>query len=98
METQRDEKLWKIAKKRASFKRHTYTYVVVNLFLWGLWLFSHKGQIPEDVKGLPWPAWCTLGWGVGLFFDYVSAYKSYGNQMEEEEYRRLAEKKNKAQT
>ncbi|HAX47842.1 MAG TPA: hypothetical protein DCX92_02540, partial [Bacteroidetes bacterium] len=31
---QRDERLWKLAKKRAEFKKHLLTYFIVNIFLW----------------------------------------------------------------
>ena len=36
----KDPILWEIARKRASFKTHAITYVIVNLFLWGIWYFT----------------------------------------------------------
>lgn len=63
----KDPKLWEIAQKRASFKTNLITYLVVNAFLWILWYIS-------DGKGLPWPIWPTLGWGVGIVFHYFGAY------------------------
>ena len=37
---ERDEMLWKIAKKRAAFKRSFSVYVFVNTFLIAVWYFS----------------------------------------------------------
>src|SRR5690349_1707888 len=33
---EKDEKLWRIAKKRAEFKKHLYTYIIINAFLWAI--------------------------------------------------------------
>jgi hypothetical protein len=69
----RDEHLWKIAKKRASFKKQLAAYIVINSFLWILWFFT-TGKHDADYDGIPWPIWSTLGWGVGLAFSYYGAY------------------------
>jgi hypothetical protein len=66
---QSEARLWKIARKRAAFKRHLFTYLIVNAFLWALWLF-------ERTPGVPWPVWSTFGWGIGIAFNYFSAYHS----------------------
>ncbi len=68
-----DEQLWKIAKKRAAFKRHFSTYVIVNIFLWGIWWFT-DGSDGTYHGAVPWPAWVTLGWGLGIGFNYFEAY------------------------
>ena len=36
----KDPQRWRIAKRRASFKRHLAVYIVVNLFLWLVWFFT----------------------------------------------------------
>ena len=68
---EKDKQLWEIAQKRASFKRHLMTYIVVNIFMWAVWAMtgSHRYN-----SGMPWPLWSTLGWGIGLAFHYFGAY------------------------
>jgi hypothetical protein len=45
----KDTRLWNIARKRAAFKRHFTSYLLVNAVLWAFWFFnfySHSfGQI-----------------------------------------------------
>lgn len=91
----KDERLWLMAKKRAAFKRHLFTYVATNIFFWLLWLFS-KGtdEGPGSFKGIPWPVWPMLGWGIGLAFNYFDAYHKAGNSLEEQEYEKLKGKQN----
>ena len=85
----RDPRLWHLAQKRASFKSHLLTYIVINIFLWLLWyLLGAKLN-----GGIPWPAWSTAGWGVGLFFHYIGAYVSTGNSIEKE-YEKLKSRNN----
>jgi hypothetical protein len=86
---QRDPVLWNMAQKRVSFKRHLTTYILVNGFLWALWLFgnSNSGDL------FPWPVWSTAGWGVGLFSHFLSAY-GYGANSVEKEYEKLKSKNN----
>jgi hypothetical protein len=82
----KDAQLWQLAQRRAAFKRHLATYLVINAFLWVIWFFTegdrHRG-------GIPWPAWTTAGWGVGLFFQYINAYVSTGQGSVEKEYDQL---------
>ena len=73
----KDPQLWRMAQKRASFKAHLSTYLVINGFLWILWFFTGT-----DRNGLPWPSWSTLGWGIGLFFHFIGAYVDQGNSVE----------------
>ncbi len=40
METNRDEELWQLAKKRASFQRSLVSYFVINAFFWLIWWFT----------------------------------------------------------
>lgn len=52
-----------LARKRVEAKRslsaHAVTYLVVNLFLIGVWAVTSPG-------GYFWPGWVLGGWGVGL--------------------------------
>ncbi len=82
---QKDERLWKIAQKRASFRKSFFSYLVVNAFLWGIWWFSNEG----DHERYPWPIWPMLGWGLGLAFQYFNAYNGSKQDLTEREYERL---------
>lgn len=80
----RDPQLWRMAQKRASFKRHFATYIVINIFLWILWAFTGS---KIDGSGLPWPAWTTFGWGIGIAFHFIGTYVKTDSV--EKEYDRL---------
>jgi hypothetical protein len=86
MEQSQDERLWRVARKRASFKKSLFTYLVINAFFWGIWWFTtgrHTGF------HRPWPIWVMLGWGLGLGFQYFDAYNGSKHDLAEEEYRKL---------
>lgn len=87
MQEQRDEKLWAIAVKRAKFRKSLYTYVVTNTFFWVLWWFT-TGRI-AGFRGIPWPIWPMLGWGIALAYQYYEAYQSDQSDMAEKEYEKL---------
>jgi hypothetical protein len=93
MDTNRDKDLWKLAKKRANFQRSLVSYFVVNTFLWLIWRFT----TPADNRTLsghtPWPAWVMLGWGIGLVFQYFSAYGGSKENFADKEYEKLKNKK-----
>lgn len=90
----KDKQLWKTAKKRAGFKRHLYTYLVINAFFWIMWLWQHDWN--DESLGFPWPLWVTLGWGIGLAFNYWEAYRGDKDSLTMKEYERLTrEKENK---
>ena len=82
---QRDAGLWKIARKRASFKKHLITYVLINAFFWVLWWWDDGSKY----SGVPWPVFPMAGWGLGLAFNYFEAYGSDQNTLAEKEYERL---------
>ena len=87
----KDEKLWKIARRRAEFKKHLLTYAVVNIFLWGIWLVN---SIINTHFGYMWPIWVTIGWGIGVTFNYIGAYTGFKDSMAEKEYQKLINKQN----
>ena len=64
-----EEEIRKMAKARVEFRRHALAYVLVNVFLVGVWYFT-------DADSFYWPLWVHLGWGLGLAF---SAYHAYGS-------------------
>ena len=89
MDEQRDEKLWRIARKRVEFRKSLYSYIIVNTFLWFVWWFSGAGF---GFFGAPWPVWVMLGWGIGLAMQYYEAYHSDKSDMAEREYEKLKRK------
>ena len=90
-QTPKDEMLWKLAKKRAHFKRTLISYIIINLFLWALWYFT--GDDREFTRhNFPWPLWVTIGWGIALAFQYSDAYLFPGHNSAEKEYEKLKNK------
>lgn len=83
----RDQMLWKIARKRASFKRSLYGYLIIVAFLWAVWYFTN-GRV-YGWGGFPWPLWVMIGWGLGLAFQYYDAYGPSGEDSVEKEYEKL---------
>ncbi len=69
MKEERDDQLWQQAKARADFKTHLTTYTIINGMLWLIWIFT------AGTDSHPWPIWPTLGWGIGVLFNYLSVYK-----------------------
>ncbi|MBN8584426.1 MAG: 2TM domain-containing protein [Ignavibacteria bacterium] len=85
----RDERLWRLAKKRAEFKKHLLTYLVINIFFWAFWAFNSFRHNDFD---FPWPVFVTFGWGIGLGINYISAYSSSFESLREKEYNKLINK------
>lgn len=90
---QKDPELWKIAKRRASFKYHVLIYFIMNIFFWTLWYISLKNTPtpPERIDSIPWPLWPMVVWGIGVFINYRGAYKSKGS-IAKKEYDKLKNK------
>lgn len=88
---QKDIELWKLARKRAGFKSHRISYLIINAFLWALWAFSGNGF--NDHSSFPWPLFTTIGWGIGLAFHFAGTYIIIENNMAEREYQKLIKKK-----
>ncbi|MBI3510771.1 MAG: 2TM domain-containing protein [Bacteroidetes bacterium] len=103
--TEKDQLLWKIAKKRVSFRRHLFVYLIINAFVWAVWILQWIHHGPEmdgmasvDVNGhmhrwmFPWPIFMTLGWGIGVAFDYYNSYVSNKWDAIEKEFEKLKNK------
>ena len=90
---QKDKKLWNIARKRAAFKRHLISYLIINVMLWAIWLFriySHDFDFHFDFENrIPWPAYVSFFWGIGLTFDFFNSYFLHKDDMVEREYQKL---------
>ena len=96
----KDPELWEIARKRVGFIKHAVAYLIVNIFLWALWYFTSNdygvgSNEYNIIKGgnYPWPIWTTLGWGIGLAFNFASAYIFPRVNTTENEYQKLVNKK-----
>ena len=87
----RDEALWKTAKERADFKRHLITYTLVNIIIWLIWGFTNFRDY--DYDGIPWAAYVTFFWGIGVTFNFFNAYVISRQNIEEREYQKLVEKR-----
>lgn len=83
---EKDPQLWAIAKRRAEFKRSIAYYIVINAFLWLVWLLSGTKTNDNDI---PWPVWSTAGWGIGMIFYYLSTYHYPKEKVVEKEYEKL---------
>jgi hypothetical protein len=95
----KDPELWELAEKRAGFKSHLVSYVIVNAFLWALWYFTGSPDRELDLgtwsgHHYPWPIWPTLGWGIGLAFHYASVYILPKSNAVEKEYEKLKNQQN----
>ena len=92
MEEQRDENLWRLAKKRADFQRSLVSYFIVNAFLWFIWWFT-TGRWGGNTD-MPWPTWVMIGWGIGLVYQYLNAYGGSKKDLVDKEYEKMKNKKN----
>lgn len=91
----KDQILWMMAQKRARFKKHLFTYLIINIFLWIIWFLTDAppGHIPEvaSIRNIvdAWPIWVTVGWGIGLAFSYFDAYQGTKDYLAQKEYDKL---------
>lgn len=81
----RDPQLWRMAKQRAKFKTHLFTYFAVNALLWTIWALTDRNYSP-----IPWPVWSTVFWGIGLAIRGFATYGVLGREnLSEREYEKL---------
>jgi hypothetical protein len=73
------------AEKKIGFYSHLGIYIVVNLFLVGIWWFT------GGFGTFPWFIFPLFGWGIAIVANYISAFKGtdYVDKMTEKEYERL---------
>ncbi len=95
MSTARNEELWMKAKRRAGFKKHLATYVLVNIMMWVIWAFTAGEKWINDIGGLPWPAYSTIFWGIGVVMNYLNVFVFYRNSLAEKEYLKLLKEEEK---
>jgi hypothetical protein len=95
MNDDKDQQLWRIAQKRARFRRSLYYYIAVNLFLWFIWWITvgrHTG-----FTGYPWPIWVMLGMGVSVAKQYYEAYRGDREEVAQREYEKLKQQQDNFQ-
>ena len=69
-------------KQRRGFGAHLFVYLVVNVFLIGIWVFTGAGFF--------WPAFPLFLWGIGLV---LNAWDVYGrNPVSEDRIRQEMER------
>ncbi|MBV9987709.1 MAG: 2TM domain-containing protein [Chitinophagaceae bacterium] len=88
----KDERLWRIARKRAGFRKSLFSCMVISAFLWGVWWFTdgHRGGSHR----YPWPVWVMLVWGIAIGFQYFDAYSGDRDEMTHQEYEKLKRNSN----
>ena len=93
-----DEQITKMAKARVGFKVHLMVYVLVNLFLMGVWVFSGGMARMHEAPGWTgadyWPMWTHLGWGLGLAIHGFVVYGP-GSDMQAREEQRIRDRMGK---
>jgi hypothetical protein len=78
----RDAAIKRIKDKR-DFKTHAVSYVVVNIFLIGVWVVSGGGYF--------WPGWVMAGWGIGLVLHGWQTYRGERPITEEDIQREMGD-------
>ncbi len=78
----RDVAIKRIKDKR-DFKTHAVSYVVVNIFLIGVWALSGGGYF--------WPGWVMAGWGIGLVLHGWQTYRGERPITEEDIQREMGD-------
>ena len=93
----KDPQLWRMAQKRAQFKKHLTTYIIINGFFWVIWFIGDFMQFGNEHYGssYPWPIWPMLGWGIGLAFNYFEAYHGDKNTLADREYEKLKQEQDR---
>jgi len=85
-----DQELWRIARRRVAFKRHLWTYIILNAALWTLWWFTDHRNADPNYTAIPWPIFLSLAWAVGLLMHFLRAYVFYSRRASiQKEYDKL---------
>ncbi len=64
-------------EERTGLIAHLAAYLIVNLMLWAIFLFS--------AGGFPWPLFVTGGWGIGMISHVLSYHNEHGAGAEKRE-------------
>jgi fatty acid desaturase len=88
IEKVQNDKLRKLAKKRAQFKLTATYLVITSLMLLAIWYFT------TGVHSYFWPAWPIGVFAFSLLITYMEAYMGTSFFSEDREYEKLKAKKN----
>jgi hypothetical protein len=86
LSSKKNPELWELARKRAEFKSHFFTYLAMTPIFWLVWLLT-GAKLSEP--GMPWPVWPTAGWGIGVLFHFLGVYVFEKFDLVEKEYEKL---------
>jgi hypothetical protein len=89
---ERDEQLWKLAKKRARNKKNGLIYIVLLGFFWIIWLNNNDFQLGDNMS-YAWPKWPTLGFLIAWVIEYIEAHFGDQDRITKREYEKLIGKK-----
>jgi Na+-transporting NADH:ubiquinone oxidoreductase subunit NqrE len=78
--------LWEVAQKRVSFRYHFGIYLAMIPVFCGIW-YGTAYLARRDV--IFWPVFPIAGWGIGVLFHYLSAYRKLGDKAVRKEFERL---------
>ena len=81
VDEERRRKAGRVAEARYGFLWHLPIYIVVNLVLVAVWLFSGAA--------FPWPIFPIFFWGIGVVGHYIAAYRSSGQNWVDRETDRI---------
>lgn len=75
----KDSELGKTVQKRARFKFIVLIYLIMNVIFWTTWYinFRYKDASYSFNRPIPWPVWPMIIWGIGVFYNYLIAYKMH---------------------
>lgn len=79
-ETEREirKRIEKRIEERNGYYIHVVAFVLVNAFLWMIYLMTMPGEFM-------WPLIPLFGWGIGFFFHTLDYYYKYGAGRERQE-------------
>jgi hypothetical protein len=79
-----EERVQKRINQRYKYYRELLSFVGVNVLLWGIWFLTNRNG-----SGIPWPAFVTFFWGIGVVSDGMKVLgEPRLDEMREREYRR----------
>ncbi len=78
----------KSLKAKRGFVKHLAAYVIVNAFLWVVYVLAAL----QDGGWWPWPLVVMAGWGIGLGLNAWAVYGRASRPISEDEIRREVER------
>ena len=63
-------KIEKRYEARGAMIQHAISYLLTNIVLWAIWLFT--------IASFPWPLFVTGFWGIGLLSHFVDYHNKHG--------------------